>query len=161
MSQTIYSNDTAIQNPYRDVATTIIANYGNGKIFVNCVENGYAFSRSDYNSGIIQDVAIGENSETALTAAWQYSTLRLNKKNLYDFSDISNLIGQTDPTSGGGGAIVQSQSHASNGMIRKNTTKGDLQYQSDLYPDSSEEIFEVTEIPVLSMTWLGLQWLAE
>jgi hypothetical protein len=161
LANTIYEGDTPVDNPYDDYASTIAATYGDGKIFVNCIEDGYAMSRSDYNVGLIQNVTIGENSETVQTAAWQYSTLRLNKKNLYDFSDITNLIGQTDPTNGGGGAIVQAQSHASNGMIRKNTTKGDLQYQSDLYADATEEIFEVTEVPVLSMTWLGLKWLAE
>jgi hypothetical protein len=161
LANTIYDGDDPIQNPYDDYASTIAATYGTGKIFVNCIEDGYAMSRSDYNVGLIQNVTIGQNSETVQTAAWQYSTLRLNKKNLYDFSEITNLIGQTDPTTGGGGGIVQSQSHASNGMIRKNTTKGDLQYQSDLYPDATEEIFEVTEVPVLSMTWLGLKWLAE
>jgi hypothetical protein len=129
-------------------------------MFVNCVENGYAFSRSDYNTGRIQNVVSGQNSETALTAAWKYSTARINKKNLYDFSEITNSIGQTTPTNGGGGAVVQSQSHSSNGLIRKKTNKDDLQYQSDLYPDFTEEYFETTEIPVLSMTWLGLQWLA-
>ena len=130
-------------------------------MFVNCVENAYAFSRSDYNKAIIQSVSIGQNSETTLTAAWQYSTKRLNKKNYYDFSGISNMIGQTTPTNGGGGAFVQSQSHSSNGYIRKNTNKDNIDYQSDLYPDYTEELFTTTEIPTLSMTWLGLQWLAE
>jgi hypothetical protein len=160
-STSIYDGSNAITNPYNDYATTIAVIYGSGKIFVNCVENGYTFSRSDYNTGIIQNVTAGQNSETVQTAAWQYSTKRLNKKNLYDFSEISNLIGQTTPTDGGGGAIVQSQSHCSNGVIRKNTNQGDLQYQSDLYSDFTEEIFETTKIPVLSMTWLGLKWLAE
>ena len=160
-SNTIYDGDTAIFNPYDDYATTIAAEYGSGKIFVNCVEDGYAFSRSDYNKAIIQDVTIGENSETVLTAAWQYSTRRLNKKNLYDFSGTTNLIGQTVPTNGGGGGFIQAQSHCSNGMIRKNTNTGDIVYESDLYPDFTEEIFATEEIPVLSMTWLGLQWLAE
>jgi hypothetical protein len=45
-------------------------------------------------------------------------------------------------------------------MIRVKTNKDDLRYQSDLYPDYTEEVFSTTEIPVLSMTWLGLQWLA-
>ncbi len=160
-SNSIYSGSTAITNPYNDYITTIAGAYGSGKIFINCVENGYAFSRSDYNVGRIQNVTIGQNSETALTAAWQYSTKRLNKQNLYDFSDTANLIGQTTPTNAGGGPIVQSQSHCSNGIIRKNTNKNDLKFQSDLYPDFTEEIFETTEIPVLSMTWLGLKWLAE
>lgn len=160
-SNLVYDGANAVNNPYDDYATTIAAEYGNGKIFVNCVENGYAFSRSDYNTGLIQNVTAGQNSETVQTAAWQYSTKRLNKKNLYDFSEISNLIGQTTPTTGGGGAIVQSQSHCSNGLIRKKTNEGDLQYQSDLYSDATEEIFTTTQIPVLSMTWLGLQWLAE
>jgi hypothetical protein len=159
-SNLVYDGATLVTNPYNDYATTIAATLGNGKIFVNCVENGYAFSRSDYNTGLIQNVTVGQNSETVQTAAWQYSTKRLNKKNLYDFSEISNLIGQTTPTDGGGGAIVQSQSHCSNGIIRKKTNEGDLQYQSDLYTDPTEEVFTTTKIPVLSMTWLGLQWLA-
>jgi hypothetical protein len=160
LSNNIYNGSTLIANPYDDYATTIIANYGLGKIFLNCVENGYAFSRLDYNKGRIQNVTIGQNAETVQTAAWQYSTKRLNKKNLYDFSDDANAIGQTIPTTGGGGGIVQSQSHCSNGMIRVKTNKDDLRYQSDLYPDYTEEVFSTTEIPVLSMTWLGLQWLA-
>jgi len=160
-SNLIYDADDAVTNPYDDYISTIAAEYGDGKIFVNCVENGYAFSRSDYNTARIQNVTVGENSETTATAAWQYSTKRLNKKNLYDFSDETNLIGQTTPTDGGGGALIQAQSHCSNGIIRKNTDKGNLKYQSDLYPDFTEEVFETTEIPVLSMTWLGLQWLAE
>lgn len=160
-SNTIYDGSTIINNPYDDYATTIAVEYGNGKMFVNCVENGYAFSRSDYNTGIVQNVTAGQNAETVQTAAWQYSSKRLNKQNLYDFSEISNLVGQTTPTAGGGGAIVQSQSHCSNGIIRKNTNKDDLQYQSDLYPDVTEEVFTTTTIPVLSMTWLGLKWLAE
>jgi hypothetical protein len=161
LANTIYDGDDAIQNPYDDYITTIVATMGSGKIFVNCVEDGYAFSRSDYNTAKIQNVEIGEGAETVSTAAWQYSTSRVNRKNLYDFSDITNPIGQTVPTEGGGGAAVQAQSHASNGMIRKNTNKDDLAYQSDLYIDFTEEVFETTEIPVLSMTWLGLKWLAE
>lgn len=161
LSNNIYVNGVITPNPYDDYVTTIAVNYGNGKIFVNCVENGYSMSRSDYNKGIIQNVVIGQNSETVQTAAWQYSTSRLNKKNLYDFSEITNIVGQTDPTNAGGGPIVQSQSHCSNGMIRKDTNKGDLMFQSDLYPDFAEESFSTTEIPVLSMTWLGLKWLAE
>lgn len=157
----IYDGSTAINNPYDDYVSTIAGEYGDGKVFVNCVENAYAMSRSDYNTGRIQNVTAGENSETVQTAAWQYSTKRLNKKNLFDASEITNIIGQTTPTNGGGGAIMQAQSHCSNGMIRKNSDKDNLVYQSDLYADFTEEIFETTEIPVLSMTWLGLQWLAE
>ena len=161
LANTIYDGDNPIQNPYDDYITSIVATMGTGKIFVNCVENGYAFSRSDYNTAKIQNVEVGEGAETVSTAAWQYSTSRVNRKNLYDFSDITNPIGQTVPTEGGGGAAIQAQSHASNGMIRKNTNKDDLAYQSDLYADFTEEVFETTEIPVLSMTWLGLKWLAE
>lgn len=161
LSNIIYDGDTPVNNPYDDYATTIAVNYGSGKIFVNCVENTYAFSRSDYNVGRVQNVTAGENAETIATAAWQYSTKRLNKKNLYDFSDASNLIGQTTPTNGGGGGFVQAQSHCSDGLIRAKTNKDDLRFQSDLYPDFTEEYFSTTEIPTLSMTWLGLKWLAE
>jgi hypothetical protein len=160
-TNTVYSGSTAISNPYDDYITTIAGNYGSGKVFVNCVEDGYAFSREDYNKGVIQNVTSGQNGETVSTAAWQYSTKRLNKKDLYDFSEDANPIGQTDPTLGGGGGIIQSQSHCSNSFIRKQSTNNDLKYQSDLYPDYTEETFTTTEIPVLSMTWLGLKWLAE
>lgn len=159
-ANTVYTGPTPISNPYDDYITTIAINSGSGKIFVNCVENSYAFSRSDYNTGRIQNVTVGQNGETNSTVVWQYSTSRLNKKNLYDFSEVTNAIGQTTPTGGGGGAIVQAQSHTSNGLIRKQTNKDDIKYQSDLYPDSIEEFFSTTEIPVLSMTWLGLKWLA-
>jgi hypothetical protein len=159
LATNIYSGSTAVVNPYKDYATTIAGTYGTGKFFVNFVENGYAFSRLDYNKGRKQELSSGQNSETSLTAAWQYSTKRLNKKNFYDFSGESSALGQTSPTSGGGGAIIQAQSHCSNGYIRKNTSKDDLQFESDLYPDFTEEVFETTEIPVLSMTWLGLNWL--
>jgi len=161
LANTIYDGDDAVTNPFNDFVTSIAVNYGSGKIFVNCVEDTYAFSREDYNKAIIQNVQIGQNSETATTAAWQYSTLRLSKANIYNFSDVTNLIGQTTPTDGGGGPAVQAQSHASNGMIRNIINKDDLRYQSDLYYGFEEEAFETTKIPVLSMTWLGLQWLAE
>jgi hypothetical protein len=161
LANNIYVNGVITANPYHNYITTIAVTYGSGKMFVNCVEDAYSMSRTDYNKGIIQNAVNGQNSETALTSAWQYSTSRLNKKNLYDFSEITNIIGQTDPTNAGGGPIVQSQSHCSNGMIRKDTNKGDLKFQSDLYPDFAEESFSTTEIPVLSMTWLGLKWLAE
>lgn len=162
LSNTIYNNSTtATSNPYDDYITSIAVTYGAGKMFVNCVEDGYAFSRSDYNKGRIQNVTAGQSGETIATAAWQYSTKRLNRKNLYDFSENANLIGQTMPADGGGGPIVQAQTHSSNGVIRKNTNKDDLSYYSDIYTDFTEEYFTTTEIPVLSMTWLGLQWLAE
>jgi hypothetical protein len=164
LSNNVYDGSTSVSNPYDDNITTIAFQYpilGLGKVFVNCVENGYPFSRSDYNKAIIQNVTAGQNAETTQTAAWQYSTNRLNKKSLYDFSEITNLIGQTTPTNGGGGPLIQGQSHCSNGVIRKKTDNGNLQYQSDLYPEITEEYFETTEIPVLSMTWLGLKWLAE
>ena len=159
LSNTVYNGSSVVNNPYDDYATTLAIIYGSGKIFVNCVENGYAFSRLEYNKAIIQNITAGQNAETTQTAAWNYSTKRLNKKNLYDFSDDANPIGQTTPTSGGGGALIQAQSHCSNGVIRNQTNKNDLQYQSDLYSDYTEEIFSTTEIPVLSMTWLGLEWL--
>lgn len=161
LANTIYEGDTPIQNPYDDFITTIVATYGDGKIFVNCIEDGYALSRADYNKGIVQNVTIGENAETAQTAAWQYSTKRLAKKNVFDYAEKTNLIGQTIPTNGGGGPIVQSQSHCSNGMIRVRTDAEKLEQKSDLYATETEEVFETTEIPVLSMTWLGLKWLAE
>ncbi|CAB4149627.1 hypothetical protein UFOVP552_14 [uncultured Caudovirales phage] len=169
LANTYYTGSTVVNNPYDDYASTIIV-YNNqvlggqpitGKIFVNCVEDGYTFSRQEYNKAVIQVIPTPDANETTATRAWQYSTSRLNR--LPQRINVRELtgLGQTTSTSGGGGPFIQAQSNASNGIIRSKTDLGNINYQSDLYASEAEEIYPIQEIPVLSMTWLGLQWLAE
>jgi hypothetical protein len=168
LANNYYDGSTITVNPYDDYATTIIVHNGqllgdtpiNGKIFINCVEDGYTFSREEYNKAKIQVLPETDTNETVATRAWQYSTTRLDRKpQRLNISGLSSY-GQTTPTDGGGGAFIQAPSNSSNGIIRSKADKGNVDYQSDLYPTEEEEIYPLQEIPVLSMTWLGLQWLA-
>ena len=102
-----------------------------------------------------------DTNETTATRAWQYSTTRLNRVPRKINIRALTEYGQTTPTNGGGGPLIQASSNASNGIIRSKTDSGNINYQSDLYTSEAEEIYSIQEIPVLSMTWLGLQWLAE
>lgn len=168
LANTYYNNSTITNNPYDDYATTIVVHNGQllggtpitGKIFVNCIEDGYTFSREEYNKAVIQTLPQIDVNETVATRAWQYSTTRLDRKpQRLNVSGLSSY-GQTVPTNGGGGAFIQAPSNSSYGVIRYETDKNNVDYQSDLYPTEEEEIYPMQEIPVLSMTWLGLQWLA-
>lgn len=169
MQNTYYNGSTAIDNPHDDDITTLIVHDGQllngqpvlGKIFMNLVEDGYTMSREEYNKAVIQVLPESDINETTQTRAWQYSTSRLNR--LPRRANISGLteFGQTTPTNGGGGPLIQAPSNSSNGVVRSKTDFGNANYQSDLYPTEAEEIYPTQEIPVLSMTWLGLQWLAE
>jgi hypothetical protein len=168
LANTYYNNSTVTNNPYDDYATTIVVHNGQllggtpitGKIFVNCIEDGYTFSREEYNKAVIQTLPQTDVNETTATRAWQYSTTRLDRKpQRLNVSGLSSY-GQTVPTNGGGGAFIQAPSNSSYGVIRYETDKDNLDYQSDIYPTTEEEIYPLQEIPVLSMTYLGLQWLA-
>lgn len=168
LANTHYHGASIANNEYDDYATTIIVHNGqqlggtpiNGKIFVNCVEDAYTMSREDYNKAVIQVIPNDDPYETISTKQWQYSTSRLNR--LPKRVNVKELTayGQTTPTNGGGGPLVQAATNSSNGIIRSETDRGNKDYQSDLYPLESEEVYPIQEIPVLSMTWLGLQWLA-
>lgn len=169
MQNTYYVGDTAVQNPHDDDITTLILNTGDeyegrqilGKIFLNVIEDGYTMSREEYNKATIQVVPVGDINETTQTRSWQYSTSRLNrqprKSNVKELTEY----GQTKPTLGGGGPLIQAPSSSSNGIIRSQTDSDNIDYQSDLYTSQVEEIYEIQEIPVFSMTYLGLLWLAE
>lgn len=169
LQNTYYQGSQAVTNPHDDDATTIIVHNGQildgqpitGKIFVNFVEDGYTMSREEYNKAIVQVIPVGDTNETVATRAWQYSTSRLNRSpkrtNVRELTEY----GQTTPTNGGGGPLIQASTNSSNGIIRSESDRGNVDYQSDLYTNESEEIYELQEIPVLSMTYLGLQWLAE
>jgi hypothetical protein len=169
LANTYYTGSTVVNNPYDDYASTIIV-YNNqvlggqpitGKIFVNCVEDGYTFSRQEYNKAVIQVIPTPDANETTATRGWQYSTSRLNRLPRQVDLRVLTEHGQTTPTNGGGGPLIQAPSNASNGIIRSQTDLGNTNYQSDLYTSEAEEIYPIQEIPVLSMTYLGLQWLAE
>ena len=164
-----YHGSTLVVNEYDDYATTIVIHNNQlldgqpitGKIFINCIEDGYTFSRQEYNKAVIQVIPEEEISETIATRAWQYSTTRLNRSpKKVDIRELTEY-GQTTPTLGGGGAFIQAQTNSSNGVIRSETDKNNTNHESDLYPTEVEEVYPIQEIPVLSMTWLGLQWLAE
>lgn len=166
-ANTYYNGSAIVDNPYDEYVTTIVVHNGqllgttpiNGKIFVNCAEDGYTFSREEYNKAMIQVLPQNDINETVATRAWQYSTTRLNRLPQRVNVSALTLNGQTTPTDGGGGAFIQASSNSSNGIIRSKTDKDNVDYQSDLYPTIEEEIYPLQEIPVLSMTWLGLQWL--
>ena len=169
LANNYYSGSTVVTNNFDDYATTIVV-YNNqvlggqpisGKIFINCVEDGYTFSRKEYNKAIIQTLPQTDINESVATRAWQYSTSRLNRSPRKINISAITLLGQTTPTNGGGGPLIQAPTNSSNGVIRSETDKNNINYQSDLYPRQDEEIYTTQEIPVLSMTWLGLQWLAE
>ncbi len=169
LANTYYTGSTVTNNIYDDYASTIIVHNNQilngqpitGKIFVNCVEDAYTFSRKEYNKAIIQVVPTGDTNESIATRAWQYSTSRLNrapqKINVAELTEF----GQTTPTNGGGGPLIQAPTNCSNGIIRSESDRGNKDYQSDLYPKETEERYTTQEIPVLSMTYLGLLWLAE
>jgi hypothetical protein len=169
LANTYYQSGSVVNNPYDDYATTIIVHNNQslngqpitGKIFVNCVEDGYTFSRKEYNNAVIQVLPTPDVNETTATRAWQYSTTRLNR--FPQRVTVAQLteFGQTTPTNGGGGSFIQAPTNASNGIIRSETDRNNIDYQSDLYPKEAEEIYPLQEIPVLSMTYLGLLWLAE
>ena len=169
LANTHYHGSTISTNEYDDYATTIIVHNNqilngqpiSGKIFINCIEDGYTFSREEYNKAVIQIIPNDEVNETIATRNWQYSTTRLNRKPTRINVRELTQFGQTTPTNGGGGPLIQAPSNASNGIIRSQTDLGNTNYQSDLYTSEAEEIYPIQEIPVLSMTYLGLQWLAE
>ena len=169
LANTHYHGADVIINEFDDYATTIVVhnrqllgNYPiNGKIFVNCVEDSLTMSREEYNKATIQIVPNDVVNETLSTRAWQYSTSRLDRApRRINIKDVTPY-GQVIPTNGGGGPLIQAPTNSSNGIITSETVRNNTDYQSDLYPTESEEIYPIQEIPVLSMTWLGLQWLAE
>ena len=169
LANTHYHGTNIANNEFDDYATTIVVHNGqllgnypiNGKIFVNCVEDSLTMSREEYNKATIQIVPNDVVNETLSTRAWQYSTSRLDRApRRINIKDVTPY-GQVIPTNGGGGPLIQAPTNSSNGIITSETVRNNTDYQSDLYPTESEEIYPIQEIPVLSMTWLGLQWLAE
>ena len=169
LQNTYYNGTSILTNPDDDNVITMIVHSSQvlkgqpvlGKIFVNFVEDGYTMSRQDYNKAFIQVLPTPDINETTTTRGWQYSTKRLNR--LPQKINIRTLtqFGQITPTNGGGGPLIQAPTNSSDGIIRSETYSENIDYESDLYTTEAEEIYTLQEIPVLSMTYLGLQWLAE
>jgi hypothetical protein len=163
------SVNSSLANPYANYATTIILQPGAtidgqtiaGKVFFNCVEDALTMARPDYNTGVIQNVSMSASymDENAQTIQWQYSTSRLDRSRVEDVETNLDFLGQTVPTNNGGGPIVQSPTNESNGTIRSEKDNLLPERKTILYPDLEEEVYELTEIPVYSMTYLGLKWL--
>jgi hypothetical protein len=161
------SINSSTANPYTNYATTIILRPGAtidgqtiaGKVFFNCVEDALTMTRPDYNTAVIQDVSLQDIDENQETIAWQYSTSRLDRSRVEDVATNLDYLGQTVPTSAGGGAIIQAPTNESNGTIRSEKDSLLPERKSILYPDLEEEVNELVEIPVYSMTYLGLKWL--
>jgi len=167
LSTNYYVEDMPIANPYSDNATTIIVRSGDfikgkpvtGKIFVNLIEDSYTMSMNEYNQAVIQNVSPNDPGETSATFLWQYSTKRMNrspkKTNIGELTEF----GQTVATNSGGGGIVQSPTNSSIGEIRDRNERNNPNFQSELYYNEADEVYDLIEIPVLSMTMLGLKWL--
>lgn len=168
LANTYYDGDVVVNNQHDDDVNTIVLQPGDtidgtpiaGKVFANFVEDGYPLSRVDYNKATIQ-VLPQDTNETINMQQWQYSTTRLDSTILNREIKVLTEYGQTVPTLGGGGPIVQVPSASSFGVIRVDSDTGNDDFESDIYPTVDEEVYEIQEIPVLSMTMLGLQWLAE
>lgn len=163
------SVNSSLANPYANYATTIILQPGAvidgqtiaGKVFFNCVEDALTMTRPEYNIGVIQNVSPSASyvDENAQTIQWQYSTSRLDRSRVEDVATNLDYLGQTVPTNAGGGAIIQAPTNESNGTIRSEKDSLLPERKSILYPDLEEEVNELVEIPVYSMTYLGLKWL--
>lgn len=167
LGNTYYENGQNVANPYHLFVSTLIVHNGqfldgrpiSGKIFVNCVEDGYIFSKEDYNKAYIQNFDVNDVNENQSTILWGYSTSRLNRKPKR--ANIAGIReeGQTVPTKSGGGPLIQSETASGNGIVRLKTDSSIEDSKTSLYREESEEVYTLTEIPTYSMTWLGLLWL--
>lgn len=167
LSTNYYVGDQPTINPCRRCASTIIIHNGqvldgkqiNGKIFVNLIEDSYTMSIEAYNKAVIQNIPQDVVDETAARRLWQYSTRRINKTPRTNNLGLLTEFGQTVPTNSGGGPLIQAPTNSSIGEIRPDSDNDSKDYQSDLYYKLEDENYQLTEIPVFSMTWLGLKWL--
>ena len=133
-----------------------------GRIFVNFVEDALTMGIQEYNYGTIQiGLDISTADEGTETVGWQYSTTRTNRKLSASNNIIVNkgIYGQTYPTLGGGGPIVQSPTSSTYGNIRSDYDNGNESFTSSIYYDISSEAYPTDTIFVASMTFRGLDWL--
>jgi hypothetical protein len=132
----------------------------NGKIIVNCVEDGLAMGLDEYNYGNIQVVSVNDYAENDLTIQWQYSTSRTSKK-LDELNMSQDTHGQTYPTNNGGGGIIQAPTHAQGSNIRTKFDQANETFTSGIYYTVDGEKYSLDRIPVYSMTYRGINWLLQ
>ena len=155
---------------YTDVYTTLVLRPGDlldgsritGKIFVNFAEDALTMGVEEYNYGIIQTgFSAGSVNENASTINWQYSTSRTTRQLNTTNNVIVNagIFGQTWPTDGGGGPVVQAPSSSTFGNIRLAYDEGNESFTSSLYFAENSEKYPTNKIFVASMTLRGLEWL--
>jgi hypothetical protein len=171
----IAAADLLIGTPIAKIAgtnfiTTVAAGPGSllggvpitGRIFVNFVEDALTMGIQEYNYGTIQiGLDVSTADEGTQTVGWQYSTTRTSKKLSASNNIIVNkgIYGQTYPTLGGGGPIVQSPTSSTYGNIRGDYDNGNESFTSSIYYDISSEAYPTDTIFVASMTFRGLDWL--
>lgn len=152
-----------------EYVTTIILEPGDilngspigGKIIVNCVEDALTMGLEEYNYGYRQVVSVNDVDEDSTTILWDYSTSRtyLDLKPLAAINQNVSQFGQTYPTEGGGGPIIQAPTNVSAGNIRLKYDKSQGAFISGIYYDATKEKYPVDRIPVYSMTYRGINWL--
>ena len=173
----IQPGDLLVGTPIAKIAgtnyiTTVAAGPGamlggvpiNGRIFVNFVEDALTMGVQKYNYGTIQiGLDVSTADEGTETVSWQYSTTRTSKKLSASNNIIVNkgIFGQTYPTLGGGGPIVQSPTSSTFGNIRSDYDNGNESFTSSIYYDISSEAYPTDSIFVASMTFRGLDWLTQ
>ena len=171
----VESSDVLVGTPIAKIAgtnyvTTIAIDAGEiidgseitGRIFVNFVEDALTMGIQEYNYGTIQiGLDVSTADEETETVEWQYSTTRTNRKLSASNNIIVNkgIFGQTYPTLGGGGPIVQSPTSSTYGNIRGDYDNGNESFTSSIYYDISSEAYPTDTIFVASMTFRGLEWL--
>ena len=131
-----------------------------GKIIVNCVEDGLATGLDEYNYGYRQVVSVNDSAENATTIQWDYSTSRTTRQ-LEPLVISPDTKGQTFPTQGGGGPVIQSATHSSAANIRTKFDQANETFTSGIYFDVNSEKYDLDRIPVYSMTYRGINWLLQ
>lgn len=131
-----------------------------GKIIVNCVEDGLTMGLDEYNYGYRQVVSVNTPAENSDTILWDYSTSRTLRQ-LEPLSISPETKGQTFPTEGGGGPIIQAPTHSSAANIRTKFDKANKTFTSGIYYDVNGEKYDLDRIPVYSMTYRGINWLLQ
>jgi hypothetical protein len=134
----------------------------NGRIFVNFVEDALTMGIEEYNYGYIQaGVSPGLPNENKETVKWDYSTSRTTRKLTFqnNIIDVTGIFGQTTPTNGGGGPIVQAPTSSTFGNIRVQHDSDNERFASSIYFDESSERYKIERIFVPSMTLRGIRWL--
>ena len=159
----------AVLSESPDFATTLVMQSNDildgqritGKIFVNTVEDAHTLGQSAYNKAVRQIVSLGDENENEGTILYDYSTARTTR----EYTPIANSVdqsgwnGQTVPTFGGGGPIIQASTNSSDGTIRTNTDIDDPTHWGSIYFSQESEIYPTEVIDVLSLTYLGIEWL--